>query len=76
MPAGIEAVVEDGFATLDFVDRSLVGPALEALRLAGSKVTKVFVSRIPMVRNSRSLMESKLIRRAFSSNSCCLWVLP
>lgn len=40
MPAGIEAVVEDGFATLDFVDRSLVGPSLEALRLAGSKVTK------------------------------------
>lgn len=40
MPAGIEAVVEDGFATLDFIDRSLVGPALEALRLAGSKVTK------------------------------------
>ena len=40
MPAGIEAVVEDGFATLDFTDRSLVGPALEALRLAGSKVTK------------------------------------
>ena len=40
MPAGIEAVVEDGFATLDFTDRALVGPALEALRLAGSKVTK------------------------------------
>jgi hypothetical protein len=41
MPAGIEAVVEDGFTTLDFVDRSLVGPALETLRLAGSKVSKV-----------------------------------
>jgi len=40
MPAGIEVVIEDGFATLDFVDRTLVGPALEALRLAGSKVTK------------------------------------
>lgn len=40
MPAGIEAVVEDGFATIDFVDRSLLGPALEALRQAGSKVTK------------------------------------
>ena len=40
MPAGIEAVVEDGFATLDFIDRALVGPSLEKLRLAGSKVTK------------------------------------
>ena len=40
MPAGIEAVIEDGFATLDFTDRSLVGPSLEKLRLAGSKVTK------------------------------------
>ena len=40
MPAGIEAVVEDGFATLDFTDRALVGPSLEKLRLAGSKVTK------------------------------------
>ena len=41
MPAGIEAVVEDGFATLDFTDRALVGPALETLRQAGSKVSKV-----------------------------------
>ena len=40
MPKGIEAVIEDGFATLDFTDRTLVGPALEKLRLAGSKVTK------------------------------------
>jgi hypothetical protein len=40
MPAGIEASIEDGFATLDFLDRSLVGPALEALRQAGSKVSK------------------------------------
>ena len=41
MPAGIEAVVEDGYATLDFTDRSLVGPAMETLRQAGSKVTKL-----------------------------------
>lgn len=39
MPAGIEAVVADGFATLDFTDRALLGPALETLRQAGSKVT-------------------------------------
>jgi hypothetical protein len=40
MPAGIEAVVEDGFATVDFINKSLRGPALEKLRKAGSKVTK------------------------------------
>jgi hypothetical protein len=40
MPIGIEASIEDGFATIDFIDRSLVGPSLEALRQAGSKVTK------------------------------------
>lgn len=40
MPAGIEAVVEDGFATIDFVDRSLVGPSLAKLVEIGSKVTK------------------------------------
>jgi hypothetical protein len=40
MPAGIEASIEDGFATIDFLDRSLVGPSLEALRQVGSKVTK------------------------------------
>jgi hypothetical protein len=39
MPAGIEAVVADGFATLDFTDRTLLGPSLEKLRQAGAKVT-------------------------------------
>lgn len=40
MPAGIEAVIEDGFATLDFIDRSLVGPSLAKLAAQGSRVTK------------------------------------
>lgn len=31
MPAGIVAVVEDGFASLDFVDPALKGPALARL---------------------------------------------
>lgn len=40
MPAGIEAVVEDGFATLDFTDRTLLGPALAKLAEDGVRVTK------------------------------------
>jgi hypothetical protein len=35
MPAGIIATVDGGFATLDFVDRSLRGPALDTLIEAG-----------------------------------------
>jgi len=31
MPEGVEAVVEDGFATIDFVDPSLRGPGLAKL---------------------------------------------
>jgi len=35
MPAGVDVLVEDGFATIDFVDPSKRGPALAALLAVG-----------------------------------------
>ena len=39
MPAGVEAVVEDGFARLTFLDESLVGTALGRLLAIGGPGT-------------------------------------
>ena len=35
MPAGVDVLVEDGFATIDFVDRAKRGPGLGALLAVG-----------------------------------------
>lgn len=35
MPAGVDVFIEDGFATIDFVDRSKRGPALAVLLALG-----------------------------------------
>lgn len=39
MPAGVEVVVDDGFATIDFVDRKLRGPGIARLLEAGGPET-------------------------------------
>lgn len=36
MPAGVEVVVENGFATIDFVDKTLRGPGLAKLLAIGT----------------------------------------
>jgi hypothetical protein len=38
MPTGVNVQVDDGFAILDFEDRSLRGPALAALRKGGAPI--------------------------------------
>lgn len=35
MPAGVDVLIEDGFATIDFVDRARRGPGLAALLTVG-----------------------------------------
>lgn len=39
MPEGVDVVVEDGIATIDFVDPAKKGPGIEALLLAGGPVS-------------------------------------
>lgn len=39
MPAGVEVLLDDGFATIDFVDRSLRGPGLQKLLDVGGPET-------------------------------------
>lgn len=39
MPKGVEVVVENGFATIDFVDPALRGPALQKLLEIGGPGT-------------------------------------
>lgn len=39
MPAGVDVVVDDGFATIDFVDRKLRGPGIARLLEAGGPET-------------------------------------
>lgn len=39
MPAGVEVVVDEGFATIDFVDRTLRGPGIAALLAVGGPET-------------------------------------
>lgn len=46
MPEGIVATVDDGFATLDFVDKSLRGPALQALLEIGGPATIETLTRV------------------------------
>lgn len=38
MPAGIEVVIDEGFASIDFIDRSLRGPALGRLVQSGCPI--------------------------------------
>jgi hypothetical protein len=45
MPQGIVATVEDGFATLDFVDKSLRGPGLNRLLDIGGPATIETITR-------------------------------
>lgn len=46
MPEGIVATVDDGFATLDFVDTSLRGPALTKLIEIGGAATIETITRV------------------------------
>lgn len=45
MPAGVNVMVDNGFATIDFVDRKLRGPALNALVEFGGAATVQKLSR-------------------------------
>jgi hypothetical protein len=39
MPQGVEVVIEDGFATIDFIDKGLRGPGLAKLLEVGGPGT-------------------------------------
>ena len=60
MPKGVDATVENGFATIEFVDQSLRGPGLAALFAAGTqpelveKVTRPRVAYIVPEGNARA----------------------
>ena len=48
MPAGVAAVVDEGFATLDFVDKTLRGPALtRLLKIGGPRSIEVLTREGP-----------------------------
>ncbi|NOR03693.1 hypothetical protein HGK72_26945 [Mycolicibacterium fortuitum] len=52
MPAGVDVVVEDGFATIEFVDRSLRGPGLAKLLEVGTPpelIEKVTLPRLAYI---------------------------
>lgn len=52
MPAGVDVVVEDGFATIEFVDRSLRGPSLAKLLEVGTPpelIEKVTLPRLAYI---------------------------
>lgn len=59
MPAGVDVAVEDGFATIEFVDRSLRGPGLAKLLEVGTppelieKVTRPRLAYIAPEGNAR-----------------------
>lgn len=46
MPAGVEVVVEDGFAVIDFVDPATRGPGLASLLKVGGPGTVEVVTRV------------------------------
>lgn len=46
MPAGVDVVVEDGFAVIDFVDRATRGPGLAALLKVGGPGLVEVVTRV------------------------------
>jgi hypothetical protein len=45
VPSGVEVVVEDGFATIDFVDATLRGPGLQKLLEVGGPETVETLTR-------------------------------
>lgn len=52
MPAGVDVAVEDGFATIEFVDRSLRGPGLAKLLAVGTPpelIEKVTLPRLAYI---------------------------
>lgn len=52
MPVGVDVVVEDGFATIEFVDRSLRGPGLAKLLEVGTPpelIDKVTIPRLAYI---------------------------